>query len=110
MIKLIGVFRKRPDLTSQQFQEYYETKHVPLILDLLPRAKHYKRSYIASSEWAAPPFDVITEVCHESREALAASRQRLISDEVARRIRADEANFLDRTSLSMYVVDERVSF
>lgn len=106
MIKVMGVFCKRPDLTAEQFREYYENHHVPLVRSLLPGMASYTRNYVQPGGWAAPPFDVITEILYDSPEAFAQSRKILENPEVVRRIQQDELNFVDRRSAITYVVDE----
>ncbi|MET0370023.1 MAG: EthD domain-containing protein [Sphingobium sp.] len=109
MVKVMGAFCKRADLTPQQFRDYYEKHHVPLIRSLLPGMTSYKRNYVQAGGWPAPPFDVITEIVYESPEALARSREIMTDPEVVKRIQDDEHKFIDRRSAITYIVDEVAS-
>lgn len=113
MIKSIALLKARPDLSRDEFVRYYETRHVPLVRSLLPETLEYRRNYIqlegafVCDGASAPDFDVVTEMWF----ADLASYQRMMAiatrPEVAQRIAADEANFLDRSRTRMFLVDER---
>jgi len=46
----IGFLTKREDLQMQEFIDYYENKHVPLICRLAPTPIVYKRRYLVRGE------------------------------------------------------------
>ena len=115
MIKCIAMLKRRPDLTREQFIEYYETKHAPLIVSLLPGIVDYRRNFV-EAEGAFPAedgtpidFDVVTEIWLADRDA----HQRFITTatdpEIARIIGEDEAQMCDRTANRMVVVEEHAS-
>ena len=113
MIKVIGMFKKNPELSDEEFRDYYENKHIPLFYDYMrkPGVDRWVRRYLKP---IAPPitgevvdagFDVVVEVwCDEQfyqsffvDPMPAAFRAQIVADEV---------KLFDRDQMFMYVVDE----
>jgi len=46
MIKVFGYLKRKPGLSPQEFAEYYEHNHVPLVLSKAFMPMVYKRNYI----------------------------------------------------------------
>lgn len=118
MIKLIGLFRRKNGMSREEFIEYYENRHVPLIMSVMPQLADYRRNYplpdgtfeaghLPAAEGEA--YDVITECWFSSREAFDEMAKVTADPEIGRRIAEDEANFLDRSRMVMFTVDERIS-
>jgi hypothetical protein len=85
MIKVFGYLKRKPGLSPQEFADYYEHNHVPLVL----------------SKASMP----MTELVFADRHDLSSWMASLGVDEIAR----DEENFIDRAATRAYVVDERSS-
>ena len=89
MLKQICFFRKRPDMTMDEFMDYYENQHSQLAKKIgkpaIPNAQRYVRRYLkpeknpVTGEVIDPGYDCIMEIWWNSREDFEAS-QRLISD------------------------------
>jgi len=90
MIKQICFFRKRPDMSMQEFMDYYENKHSRLskragLAPAIPNAVRYVRRYLVpeknpvTGEVHDPGYDCIMEIWWNSREDFENS-QRIISD------------------------------
>lgn len=118
MLKLIALFKFRPGMSREEGIEYYENRHVPLILELFPDSfVDYRRNYLEGSdlivpehvETAPPPpgIDMMTELWFETRDKFDAMIAAMGDPQVGGRVAADEENFLDRTSMTMFLVDER---
>ncbi len=119
MLKMVALFRFKPGLGRDEGMRYYETRHVPLICELLPGFfLDYRRNYaepdamffpdhIDGAPPAAPAFDVITELWFESRAKFDEMGARMADPALGARVAEDEAQFLDRTSMVMFLVDER---
>lgn len=118
MIKLVALFRFRRDLTREAGIDYYEHHHVPLILELFPRNfVDYRRNYFILDqlvvpdhvEMAPPPpsSDMMTELWFEDHAHYEAMITAMGDPRIGGRVAADEANFLDRASMTMFLVDER---
>ena len=121
MYKCLILMKKKTSLSRAEFIDYYENKHVPLMRELAPTREIYRRNYIVFDDpmfdidgrsGAADPiaFDVITESIFATREgAEAAKNAALASPENLKRVKADEANFIEQGSVRMYVVEVRQS-
>lgn len=118
MMKLVALFKIKAGMSRAECIEYYETRHVPLILEIMPDIFHdYRRNFVIPDSMFVPnhlegappppPFDMMTELWFESR-AKYDEMGRIMSDPaIGERVARDEANFLDRSSMIMFMVDER---
>jgi hypothetical protein len=90
MFKEICFFRKRPDMTLDEFMDYYENKHSQLSKRMgrapsIPNARRYVRRYLkpernpVTGEVIDPGYDCLMEIWWDSREDFENS-QRLIAD------------------------------
>ena len=115
MPKLIALICKKPEISEEDFQSYYEDKHVPLIQNLFPMLADYKRTYLITSkllygEFSLSPdnkefsYNVITELFFNSDEELNLFMELAARDEIIEIIRNDESNFLDSDKTIMYQV------
>ena len=103
MLKQICFFRKRADMTMEQFMDYYENQHSQLSKRMgrapsLPGAARYVRRYVQPERNPVTGtvidcgFDCIMEIWWHSREDFENS-QRVISDpERLPAIKEDELN------------------
>lgn len=113
--KAIAMLKRREDLSREAFIDYYETKHAPLILSLVPGILKYRRNFAdfegayAFPEAAPFDFDVITELWFADRAAYDRAMAVNAEPDVAARVAADEENFLDRAKTRMFLVEERSS-
>ncbi len=118
MLKMVALFRFKPGLSRKEGMQYYETRHVPLICELLPGTfVEYRRSYTQPDTMffpdhmegmppPPPPFDVMTELWLEP-DKYKEMGVKMADPELGRRVAEDEAQFLDRSSMVMFLVDER---
>ena len=89
MIKQIVFLKRRPDLTMEEFMDYYENQHSQLAKRIgkpaLPNAQRYVRRYLTpernpvTGEVIHPGYDCIMEIWWNTREDFEAS-MKLISD------------------------------
>ncbi|MBW8783337.1 MAG: EthD domain-containing protein [Novosphingobium sp.] len=90
MFKQICFFRKRSDMTMDEFMDYYENQHSQLSKRMgrapsLPGAQRYVRRYLkpernpVTGEVIDPGYDCLMEIWWNSREDFENS-QRVISD------------------------------
>jgi len=111
MFRVLGFLSMKDGMEMQEFIDYYEYHHVPLICSLAPTPIVYKRRYVRqeenlASEGGAVDFDVITELAFADREAFQAWMAHLLA---SGKVAADEAKFLDRAKTRAYVVEEHVT-
>ncbi|MET0546359.1 MAG: EthD domain-containing protein [Caulobacterales bacterium] len=118
MIKLIAFVKRKPSLTHEEFQKYYEERHVPLIMDLIPLCSDYRRNYLNPSARIESPvggrgaggmdFDAITEVWY-TEDAFARMQAATAQSDIGERIAADEENFVDRSATIMWLAKEAIT-
>lgn len=103
MLKQICFFRKRPDMTIEQFMDYYENQHSQLSkrsgrAPSIPNAQRYVRRYLVpeknpvTGEVIDPGFDCIMEIWWNSREDFENSQAIIADPERLPAIKADELN------------------
>jgi hypothetical protein len=119
MIKHVDLFSKKPGLSDLDFKAYYENRHAPLALSLLPGFADYRRNYIIPGGTVAqghiadvpppPAFDVITEAWFENQDALDATLNAFKNPAVANAITRDEENFFDRGRMTLFAMEEYVT-
>jgi uncharacterized protein (TIGR02118 family) len=110
VFKVFAYLTKREGSTREEFIDYYENHHVPLVLSLAPMPRVYKRNYLrqgdaAGQESPAIGFDVVTEMAWDDRAGMESWMAALLVPAIAE----DEARFLDRSKTRAYMIDERVS-
>ncbi|WP_156839597.1 EthD family reductase [Novosphingobium aquimarinum] len=113
MLKCVAMLKAKQGLSRDQFIEYYESNHAPLILKLMPEIREYRRNFFetegAFEFGAARQFDVVTELWFEDRAAYDRFVERSTDPDIARQIAEDEENVFDRGATRMYIVEERSS-
>ncbi|WP_328527425.1 EthD domain-containing protein [Nocardioides sp. NBC_00368] len=106
MITSIALLTARPGMSRDQFIDYYEHHHVPLILSVAPAPAAYSRSYLPTLDERSSDadFDVMTRLQFEDR----ATRDKWIAAVYApgSGVAEDEARFLDRTRTRSWIIEE----
>lgn len=101
MFKQICFFRKRPDMTADEFMDYYENQHSRLVQrtgvkSSMPNALRYVRRYLTpeknpvTGEVLDPGYDCIMEIWWTCREEFDAARAILNEPERLRITMEDE--------------------
>ncbi|HWN98312.1 MAG TPA: EthD domain-containing protein [Blastocatellia bacterium] len=103
MIKLVYCFKKRPDLTDEQFFDYWKNVHGP-IGARIPGLRKLVQSHALSvpGDARVRDFDGIAELWFENIEALLAARQSPEWQESSR----DEDNFIDHSHVAYFISEE----
>ena len=115
MLKVIAMMKRKPGLTMNEFIEYYETRHAPLMNRLQqPELIGYKRNFVnlegaIITDGVQPWFDVVTELFFADRAAYDRVMARLSEPELTRIRSEDENNFLDRRHIHFFLVEEKVT-
>jgi len=113
MIKMNLFLTKRADLTREQFSEYYEKKHWPL-LESIPEVKQFAKRYVQQHNIGhvppgviAAPYDGISEVWFDSVEDL----RRVVGTEAWRNIvYKDNEEFLDTSKTVFMFSEEKIDW
>jgi hypothetical protein len=114
MFKVFAFLSKKDGMNMEEFIDYYETKHAPLVCRLARTPAVYKRRYITRDEELTKnggqvDFDVVTELGFSDRAAFLAWMALLSGPGVGDQIAADEAKFLAPSRNRAYVVEEHVT-
>lgn len=118
--KAVVLLRKRADMSREDFIAYYEQRHVPLVRRIFPMIGEYRRNFIDRQSAALGPiapaadadgpyFDVITEIWFEDDAQLRTFVDMHKSADEMALLQADEENFLDRSMMQIFLVDEYVA-
>jgi uncharacterized protein (TIGR02118 family) len=108
VFKVLAFLTKREGVSTDDFIDYYENHHVPLILRLATAPLLYKRRYRGERLTRANStvdFDVVTELGFADQASYLAWMAQLADS--GGQVAADEARFLDRSRTRAYVVEER---
>ncbi len=121
MIKLVYCLRKRVDVPAEEFHRYWLQSHGPLVRGFADAigAKKYIQSHTVlpalnqaflESRDLAPAYDGITEVWWDDAAALEAGMGTEAGQEAHRRLKEDEAKFIDFKQSRVFMTEEHTIF
>jgi uncharacterized protein (TIGR02118 family) len=99
MVKLVGLIRKRSDLTAEQFRAHWLEVHAPLARQF-PGLRRYSVNFIDREATPTAAYDGFSELWFDTAEALNAALASPIGEAIA----ADIAEFMDE--LVRVIVEE----
>ena len=102
-IKVCELVRRRPGMSVEEFQAYWCEVHGPIVSEL-PGLRRYAQSHplVGGYHKGPLPYDGLAELWFDDKEGLRA----IAGTAAFARAKADEANFIDPTSLIELVMDE----
>ena len=129
---VLVLFWRKPSLTPEEFKNYIETKHVPLVSSLLgpDHGQLHARIYLSREERTTGSiipsdptrsddsvtvlhgaadkldFDALAHITYENEEAFKRSRARRLESEFGAIIAADEEKFLLREKVVVAAASE----
>jgi uncharacterized protein (TIGR02118 family) len=106
-LKLITFNTRKPGLSVQAFQDYWENQHGQLVLRNFAALGRYVQNHALLSDYdsgAEPHFDGVLEAWLTSLDAFHAMAGTPASDAM----RADEANFIDPVRFRFMLVREKI--
>lgn len=113
MFKMIGLLKKRPGMSSEEFRDYYERYHRVIGEKYLSgRAVKYMRRYLTgfadviTGEQPAMPYDVVLEIWYPDKQTFDQTNELLAAPDIAREIEEDEKQLFDRSKNAFFYVDE----
>jgi len=112
VLRILSYLTRRDGMTAEEFVDYYENHHVPLILSLAPPPMVYKRHYVQRDDVlniGDVDFDVVTEQAFADRSAFETWMNAVTVGAAGDRVAADEARFLDRSRTRCCVVSDYVT-
>ena len=110
--KILLYMKRRPGMTFEAFQDYYENHHVPLCLKYTSGVSRYLRRFLTpqpNPETGATQelqFDVITELWFEDEATFRGTVQYLATSIMPDEIVEDEKRLFDRALTRMATVVE----
>jgi uncharacterized protein (TIGR02118 family) len=108
MIKVMLFLKRKPGLTHEEFRNYYESTHAPLALRHTPLEKYARNFFSTGLDGSEPPYDCVTEFWFKDEKTWNDTRAWAQTPE-GKVLAIDEANFMDRSSMRVFVVEECVS-
>ena len=110
--KILLFMKRRPGMTMQAFQDYYENHHVPLALKYSSNISRYVRRYLTPhpnpDTGAADElqFDVITELWFDDEAKFQGTVKYLSTSVMPDEIVNDEKRLFDRATMRMATIVE----
>lgn len=116
MIKHVGLLKRNPNLTHEEFVEHYENVHRKIGEKYLKgRASRYVRRYLTPivdptyGVEGDQDFDIIMELWFESEAIYAETLAHITTPEASAEIIADEEILFDRAANRFFTVSETES-
>ena len=117
MIKFIMCCCRHPEMTRNQFQDYWLKNHAPLFQKFADtyRAKRYVQCHtldtplnagIRESRGMAEPYDGVAEVWFESEEELMEAMSSPDGQKVSAILLEDEGKFIDHSKSTAFIAVE----
>ena len=110
--KILMFMKRRPGMSFEAFQHYYENHHAPLCEQYASGVSRYLRRFItphANPETGASdelPFDVITELWFEDEATFTGTVKYLETSIMPDEVVEDEKQLFDRTKTRMATIVE----
>lgn len=117
MVKFIMCCTRHPDMTREQFQDYWLNSHAPLFMKnaSIMRAKKYVQSHtidtplndgLEESRGMLPAYDGVAEVWFESEQDLMEAMSSPEFQELGPVLMEDENKFIDHSRSTAFIVKE----
>ena len=118
MIKLVMCLTRHPDMTREEFKDYWMNRHGPFFMANAGtmRVKKYVQSHtvdtplnegLRSSRGMLPEYDGVAEVWFESEQQLMEAMSSPEGQQLSAALLEDEGNFIDHSKSSAFIVEER---
>lgn len=119
MIKLVFCVRRLPGMARAEFQAYWRERHAPLVREVAPvlRIRRYVQSHTVDiaaisaaveARGGGEPFDGVAELWWDSAEDIVAVGDTKAGRDAGRRLLADEKNFIDLATSTIFYTEEHV--
>lgn len=111
--KILLFMKRRPGMSMEAFQDYYENHHIPLCSKYMSGIAGYRRNYIVPQPHAESgtceelPYDVITELLFDDEATWKGTVDYLATHVMPDEVVQDEMNLFDRPTMRMATVIER---
>ena len=102
MVKAMVLLHRRPGMSSQEFREYTDRKHLEMLWQL-PGLRRLIINYGLPGPDGEPAYDAIGEDWFDNAEAMGAA----FASPAGQALMADAPNFLDMSRFQVVVVEEQ---
>ncbi len=117
MIKFVMCITRHPDLSREQFRDYWLNSHGPFFMQnaATMRAKKYVQSHTLDSPLNAglresrgmlAEYDGVAEVWFDSEQELMAGMSSPEGQQLGAALLEDEGNFIDHAKSTAFIVEE----
>ena len=109
MIKATVLLAPRPDLTHEQFRQYWKDEHASLLMSLdvfRSHVRHYTQQHSLNNVpggFPILPYDGVAELWSDNLSSAMTTLGHQDYDSI---VATDEENFLDRTKTVMFLSSE----
>jgi uncharacterized protein (TIGR02118 family) len=105
MVKALSFFKRRAGMPVEEFQAYWRARH-PDVVTKLPGVRRYVQSHTRPADYqrGEPVYDGIAEVWFQNTAAMHALR----GTPELEGVQADEARFIDRSTMGLIIADDHV--
>jgi len=105
MVKALSFFKRRAGMPVEEFQAYWRGRH-PDVVTKLPGLRRYVQSHTRPAAYRSsePAYDGIAEVWFQNTAAMHALR----GTRELEAVQADEARFIDRSTMGLLITDDHV--
>ena len=113
--KILLFMKRKPGMSMQAFEDYYENHHAPLCMKYTSGVTRYLRRFLTAhpnpetGERGELPYDVITELWFEDEAVFRGTVDYLSTSVMPDEVVADEKQLFDRPKLRMATVVEHES-
>jgi uncharacterized protein (TIGR02118 family) len=117
MIKFVMCITRHPDMSREEFKDYWMNKHGPFFMENAGamRARKYVQSHtidtplnegLRSSRGMLPEYDGVAEVWFESKEELMEGMSSPEGQKLGAALLKDEGSFSDHSKSSAFIFNE----
>ena len=117
MIKFVMCLTRHPDMTRDEFQDYWKNKHGPFFMENAGtmRARRYLQAHtldtplndaLRTSRSMQPEYDGVAEVWFESVDELMQAMSSPEGQKLSAALLEDEGKFVDHSRSSAFIVEE----
>lgn len=107
MIKIISIVYKKPDISAENFYQYWKDIHGPLVAQTLPGMKKYVQNHLVRVPGHEYEGDGIIETWYDNLKAFQQDMAFAKLPE-AKPLRDDAAKILEMDKLKIWIVEEHV--
>jgi uncharacterized protein (TIGR02118 family) len=107
MVKMIVIGKSKSGWSQEDYSKYWYEQHGPLFAATFPMVKRYVQNHALDLGKGRPPIDGIGEFWFDDMESFT-SFGKLYKSPAGKPVRDDEDKLIDKSTLSIYVCEERV--